>query len=206
MTDRGNPHKEWLDSNYRDDGMFGASTYRQAIRDGLRPNDTMIEEAFYGGRGTLPAEVENYRHIMRVAGLLNSFAMTLIERGMKHDASKFDDEEIIPLAEMQRLRESEGEVEFGSAAYEARKRMLGGMLSHHYAANSHHPEHHDDGVNGMTLFDLVEMFMDWKAASERHGAPHMGLNKACDRYEVSRQLQAVMENTARELGWKADAT
>lgn len=197
--------KEWLKTSYRDDGMFGATPYENAIRGNLRPHEVMIEEAFYGGRGTLAAEVEAYQHIMRVAHLLNEFSMTLINRGMAHDASKFDDEEIVPLSEMKRIIEDEGEVAYGSVTDDARKAMLRGMTDHHYKRNSHHPEHYESGVDGMTLFDLVEMFCDWKAASERHGRPHMGLNKACERYEVSRQLQRVMENTARELGWKADA-
>ena len=40
-------------------------------------------------------------------------------------------------------------------------------IEHHYAVNSHHPEHYEAGIAGMSLFDLIEMLVDWKAASER---------------------------------------
>jgi hypothetical protein len=42
-------------------------------------------------------------------------------------------------------------------------------LKHHYAYNRHHQEFFgEDGVDGMTLVDLIEMLPDWKAATERH--------------------------------------
>jgi hypothetical protein len=40
-------------------------------------------------------------------------------------------------------------------------------IQHHYKANSHHPEFYDNGVEGMSLFDVLEMLLDWKAATER---------------------------------------
>ena len=57
---------------------------------------------------------------------------------------------------------------YGSDEYKA---VLDGMrpaLKHHYNKNSHHPEHYRDGISGMTIVDLVEMFCDWCAATERH--------------------------------------
>jgi uncharacterized protein DUF5662 len=46
--------------------------------------------------------------------------------------------------------------------------VLTSALDDHYAHNTHYPEHYPNGVDGMSLFDLTEMLMDWKAASERH--------------------------------------
>jgi len=40
-------------------------------------------------------------------------------------------------------------------------------LEHHYALYRHHPEHFQNGIDDMNLIDLVEMFADWKASSER---------------------------------------
>ena len=37
--------------------------------------------------------------------------------------------------------------------------------------------------NGMDLFDIVEMFFDWKAASERGEEPAMNLSVAFERFE-----------------------
>lgn len=149
------------------------------------------------------------QHIKRVQDLMGEAASELIRRGAAHDASKFTPEEAGPLAEMDALIEREGNVPFGSPEYEERKKLLGPMLGHHYIYNSHHPEHYQfeyggncvHGVNGMDLFDVLEMFIDWKAASERGEQPSMALKAACEKYHVSEQLAGIMRNTARRLGW-----
>jgi hypothetical protein len=74
----------------------------------------------------------------------------------------------------------------------------------HYVQNTHHPEHYPNGVDGMSLLDLIEMLMDWKAASERHPG---GMNIACSidlssqRFSVGEQLKQILLNTAKEIGW-----
>jgi hypothetical protein len=80
---------------------------------------------------------------------------------------------------------------------------MGEGLQHHYANNSHHPEFHADGVNGMTLVDLVEMLADWKAATERHadGDLAKSLDIQRDRFGLTAQLAQILENTARQFGW-----
>ncbi len=92
---------------------------------------------------------------------------------------------------------------YGSDEYKAGIAELGEALAHHYANNSHHPEHYPNGVNGMTLLDVVEMFCDWKAASERHAdgdfSKSLEINRK--RFEVSDQLAEIFENTRREMGW-----
>ena len=76
-------------------------------------------------------------------------------------------------------------------------------LDHHYANNSHHPEHYENGVNGFDLFDLVEMLFDWKAATERHAdgdiRKSIGINK--ERFGISEQLCYIFRNTADRMGW-----
>lgn len=141
------------------------------------------------------------RHIGRVHGLLGMAATVLIKRAEVHDASKFDPEEAGPLAEMDALIEREGQAPFGSEEYKRRTAMLGPMLKHHYANNSHHPEHYADGIDGMDLFDLVEMFCDWKAASERGEESSMNIDAACERFNVQPQLASILRNTADRLGW-----
>lgn len=116
---------------------------------------------------TTKAELVTRKHIMRVTELLSMAATTLLNRGAVHDQSKFDPIELEPLQEMQDLIDAEGQAPFGSVEYGRRTALLGDMIKHHHANNSHHPEHYENGVNDMDLFDLVEMFFDWKAASER---------------------------------------
>jgi hypothetical protein len=141
------------------------------------------------------------RHIKRVQDLLGRAAAELVHRGEVHDASKLDPIEAGPLAEMDALIERDGNVPFGSQEYETRKAMLGPMLANHYAMNSHHPEHYPNGVDGMDLFDILEMFVDWKAASERGGQSSMGIAAGVQRYQIADQLAAIFRNTADRLGW-----
>lgn len=142
------------------------------------------------------------KHVSRVRELLDMAAGVLSVRGASHDMSKFDEIEMGPLVQMQKVVDREGHVPFGSAEYKRRTALLKPMLDHHYANNSHHPEHYPDGVDGMDLFDVVEMFFDWKAASERGEEPAMSIKTACERFRVSGQLQRILENTADRLGYK----
>lgn len=147
------------------------------------------------------AAVVTYKHIARVRELLGKFATEIIRRGDVHDASKFLPVEMEPLERMQAVVDAEGPAPFGSAEYKRRTDMLGPMIEHHRANNSHHPEFYPNGIDGMDLFDLVEMFFDWKAASERGEEPAMNLSFACEKYRVSPQLTSIFGNTADRLGY-----
>lgn len=148
------------------------------------------------------AAVITHKHIARVRQLLGEFAIEMIKRGDRHDASKFEPVELEPLQRMQDLIDREGQAQFGTPQYAERTAMLGEMIVHHRANNSHHPEFYPNGVDGMDLFDLVEMFFDWKAASERGESPTMNLVAACDKYQISSQMRSILFNTAERLGYK----
>lgn len=141
------------------------------------------------------AELVTYKHIKRVNELLAGFAVELIARGLVHDDSKFEPEELGPLQDMQELVEREGQAPYGSDEYKRRLGILKPMLDHHYALNSHHPEFHSRGINGMTLFDVVEMSQDWIAASERGGETVVGLTSSQERFNISDQLMDILKNT-----------
>lgn len=141
------------------------------------------------------------KHIDRVAELLGEFSGMLRHRAEIHDQSKFDPIEKGPLDEMQRIIDTEGQVSYGSDEYKRRTGLLGPMLRHHYANNSHHPEHYGAGVAGMDLLDLVEMFFDWKAASERGEESAMGLSFTVEKYKIDPMLESILRNTAGRLGY-----
>jgi len=143
-------------------------------------------------------------HIERVRELLDMASGIISVRGFHHDMSKRKEVELGPLAEMQKLIIREDQAPYGSDEYKRRTALLAPMREHHYANNSHHPEHYPDGVDGMCLFDVIEMFFDWKAASERGEEPAMNIGKACERFRVSPQLERIFRNTAERLGFKAD--
>ncbi len=148
------------------------------------------------------ADQVTQKHIERVRELLQAASLILEERAIAHDQSKFDPVESEPLQRMQDLIDAEGQAPYGSDEYKRRTAMLGPMLANHYAKNSHHPEHYENGVDGMCLFDVIEMFFDWKAASERGGDSAMGISHAIDRFKFSPQLATIFRNTANSLGFK----
>lgn len=153
---------------------------------------------------TTKAEVVTRKHMQRVSALMGEAACEIIRRAAAHDLSKLQPVEIEPLQKVQDIIDAEGQAPYNSEEYKRRAGMLGSMLTNHYANNSHHPEHYSNGVDGMDLFDIVEMFFDWKAASERGEESSMNIGSACKRFNVAPQLEAIFRNTADRLGYKAD--
>jgi uncharacterized protein DUF5662 len=143
---------------------------------------------------------ETLKHSLRVGALMVDVIGELCERSVKHDVSKTEDFERETFDEFSpKLKTST----YGSDEYKGFLAAMKPALDHHYAANRHHPEHFADGVNGMTLVDLIEMLADWKAAGERHadGSLARSLEIQRDRFGLSDQLLKILENTARHFGW-----
>lgn len=149
------------------------------------------------------ASVATLQHIARVRELLGMFAIEMIKRGDRHDASKFLPVELGPLQEMQDIIDRDGIALPGTDEYKRRTDMLRPMLEHHRANNSHHAEFYPDGVAGMDLFDLVEMFFDWRAANiDRDAGAPMSLTFSCEKYEITGPLRRILFNTAERLGYQ----
>lgn len=150
---------------------------------------------------TLEQQATNYKtcmHIFRVQELLNGVIKELIERGHKHDMSKLESPEVELFTEYTpQLAQSD----YGSPEYNECKLKLGPALDHHYGHNSHHPEYWKDGINDMSLIDILEMLIDWKASSERHnnGNIRKSIEINADRFGISPQLTKLLENTAKVL-------
>lgn len=137
-----------------------------------------------------------FRHIERVRNLLNLMAVDLIKRGEQHDQSKLESPEVELFTEFTpKLAAST----YGSEEYEGFRKAMRPALDHHYAKNSHHPEHWPNGINDMNLLDLLEMFCDWKAAGERHhnGNILKSIDVNANRFGISPQLVKIFQNTAK---------
>ncbi len=141
---------------------------------------------------------DTFRHIERVRNLINLVITKLLTRGEKHDQTKLESPEVQYFSE---YTDKLANVTYGSEDYNNYKKAMQPALDHHYANNSHHPEFHKNGINDMTLLDLVEMLVDWKAASERHndGNIHKSIEINAKRFNMSPQLTTIFENTAKEL-------
>lgn len=148
----------------------------------------------------MSAEAETLKHIRRVQDLLGILATELIRRAAVHDASKLESPEAEVFEEFTAKLKG---CTYGSDEYKGFLAAMKPALDHHYAANSHHPEHYPDGIRGMTLLDIIEMLADWKAASERHAdgslAKSIVLNQK--RFGYSDELKAILFNTATAMGW-----
>ena len=90
---------------------------------------------------------------------------------------------------------------FGTDEYRQQLEKIAPTLEHHYKHNSHHPQHYENGINGMCLLDLIEMICDWKAAEERHddGDIHQSIAISQERFGISDQLTQILTNTANRL-------
>lgn len=144
------------------------------------------------------SEADTLKHIKRVNELLMLAVRKILQRAAVHDNSKLKDPEKELFDE---YTPKLADCTYGSEEYKKFLEELKPALDHHYAENSHHPEHYPNGVDDMDLFDLIEMFFDWKAASERHTDGNIlrsiEINK--DRFELSDQLTSIFKNTARLL-------
>lgn len=143
---------------------------------------------------------DTVEHIGKVQDYLYDAMKNLSRRSLVHDQSKLKPPEKDAFdALTPRLKG----LTYGSDEYRACLKEMKPALDHHYANNSHHPEHNTDGISGMSLFDIVEMLMDWKAASERHadGDIWTSISHNVKRFGLSPQLDDILCNTAREMGW-----
>lgn len=146
------------------------------------------------------SKIDTLLHIKRVAELLTEASTELIKRANVHDNSKLESPEKELFDEYTpKLKTST----YGSDEYKEFLKELGVALTHHYENNSHHPEHYENGINGFDLFDLVEMFFDWKAATERHadGDIYKSIEINKKRFDMSDQLCDIFRNTATRLGY-----
>jgi hypothetical protein len=86
---------------------------------------------------------------------------------------------------------------YGSEEYKGYLQAMGEALKHHYAHNSHHPEHRPNGIKGMSLVDLLEMLCDWKAATLRHanGDIRRSIEQNQQRFGYSDELKSILLNT-----------
>ena len=88
-------------------------------------------------------------------------------------------------------------VKYGSEGYkEVKNKMYEEGLKHHFESNRHHPEHFKNGVDDMDLFDIIEMFSDWFAASLKSDTPFIeGLETNIKNNKINSQLANIFKNT-----------
>jgi hypothetical protein len=142
---------------------------------------------------------ETMQHIAKVRHYIDLILMDLLKRGEAHDATKMTPDEVDYFVEYTPKLKS---CTYDSDEYKRHLAAMKPALDHHYANNRHHPEHFAHGVSDMDLVDLIEMFCDWKAASLRQANGNLlkSIEHNASRFEISPQLQRILENTAKRYG------
>lgn len=143
---------------------------------------------------------ETREHIAAVGHLMHTLVKEMLDRCDKHDLSKLDHPEVDGFT---RMTPTLAQSEYGSEEnVKNREAMLADTLLNHYAKNRHHPQHFPDGVDGMNLVDLIEMFCDWKASSARHknGNIRKSIDHNRDRFKMAPQLARIFYNTIDLVG------
>jgi hypothetical protein len=142
---------------------------------------------------------ETKSHICEVKGLLERCVEEIRLAALGHDISKLCPPEKDGFDEWTpKLKGST----YGSEEYNKMLSALSPFLDHHYKNNAHHPEHFENGVSGMDIFQILEMLMDWKAATLRHEngdiLKSLEINKKC--FKISDQLHCILKNTINNMG------
>lgn len=141
---------------------------------------------------------ETREHQQLVASIMCKLAAELMQRGVEHDASKLREPE---LSWFLRYTPKLKDTTYGSDEYKQYLEELGPALKAHYHNNRHHPEHYQDGIRGMTLIDLLEMLVDWIAATARHedGDILRSLKINEKRFDIPPELAHILRETVAQI-------
>jgi len=141
---------------------------------------------------------ETLEHIRLVNKFLSNVSVILISRAVNHDNSKLHSPEKEGFDNYNYALKN---VTYGSDEYKKLLSELKPVLDHHYTNNDHHPEHFKNGIEGMNLINLLEMLLDWKAATMRHtdGDIFKSIEINQKRFNYSDELKQIFINTINEI-------
>jgi hypothetical protein len=147
----------------------------------------------------MDSRIATREHIQAVQGKMAEVIENLLERSKRHDDSKLISPEVEYFDKYTPLL---AETTYGTDEYRELLRMIQPALDHHYAAHRHHPEHWPNGIQDMTLLDLIEMICDWIAAALRHAAGdvYRSVDINQKRFGYSDELKKIFLNTLDEIG------
>lgn len=141
-------------------------------------------------------QVETYKHIESVRKYIRFVTDRLAIRGVEHDRLKLESPEVDIFTE---YTPKLAETTYGSEEYSKYLKEMDVAIQHHYANYRHHPEHFENGINDMTLIDIVEMLCDWKATTLRQNDGNLlkSIEINAQRFGYDDQLKQIFINTAK---------
>ena len=135
------------------------------------------------------------KHILSFQKHMLKSIINLQNRMIIHDDSKYGGNELELVLGKYDLDSSE----FGTPSYDEQLKKVYNSLSNHYNNNSHHPQYYENGVDDMSIFDLLEMLNDWYAASENG----IGIDKSIEfnskRFNIDNSIVRLLRNTVKEI-------
>jgi len=137
-------------------------------------------------------------HTQEVIKRITLIAGELAVRGVNHDRSKFSPEEYPSFAgQTAKLKD----LVYGSEEYHTALEKIRPAVDHHYAHNRHHPKHFPEGIRGMNLIDICEMFCDWHASvlRQKDGNIRKSIEVGQKLFEFSDDLKQIFLNTIEVL-------
>ena len=151
-----------------------------------------------GNKNKYSSIPETQAHINTVRFYLIRAINILMRKAFNHDASKMEYPELeifdIYTPKLKGMT-------YGSDEYKKCLEEMAPALKHHYEANPHHPEYYEGGIKGMDLLDVIEMFCDWLAATQRHadGDINKSIVINAGRFGYDEVLVSIFENTVYSL-------
>lgn len=133
-------------------------------------------------------------HKVFVFWYIGKFCINMLWRSLIHDLSKYSwNESEGFIKTIDRLKSTT----YGTKQYQKLLDDTRISIDHHYKKNSHHPEHYPNGIEDMSLQDIVEMFCDWQAAVKRHkdGNIMSSIASNQDRFDIPFELSEIFRNT-----------
>lgn len=149
-------------------------------------------------RSKFDSSKDTLDHISKVSANIESVVYELRSREGLHDRSKLAEPEKSIFDE---VTPKLAKLTYGSDEYKDQLNQMKVALDHHYEVNRHHPEHFENGIQGMNLVDLIEMICDWKAASQRHsdGDIFKSIEINQQRFGYSDDVKQLLINTVKEV-------
>ena len=136
------------------------------------------------------------KHKLWVLFFITRFCLKLIWRGITHDLSKFS------IAELKGYSSNFHEFKhsvYGTKQYTQHITNIQKTINHHYKHNPHHPNHYKGQIELMSLLDIVEMYMVWKAASKKYlnGNLRKSLQINTKRFKLDKQLSGIFKRSQK---------
>lgn len=143
------------------------------------------------------------KHKASVKTKLMFLVHELEKRAENHDNSKLQQPEAGYLIAM----DKEGRKKYGSKEYFEKMKRWEKFFKHHYENNRHHPDHFQNGVDGMNLIDLCEYVVDIISYYDNMHVEDaiQTINEQKDRFKLDEQLTQILKNTLLEyFTWFGD--